>query len=141
MGTAIEDKGSSMAVHVRQTADPAAAMQLVERPLRELAATHGARLEPGRLVFELRPAGVDKGSALELLVRAADARAVCYVGDDLGDLAAFDTIDRLRAAGLAALAVCSGVGRGARTGGARADLVLDGPPAVADFLDALRARI
>lgn len=138
-GTAIEDKGASVAVHVRQTSDPDAAMQLIGPPLLALATAHGARLEPGRLVLELRTAGVDKGSALDVLVRAADARAVCYVGDDLGDLAAFDTIDRLRAAGLAALAVCSGSVEAPEVPelAARADLVVDGPHAVADFLIAL----
>ena len=138
-GTAIEDKGASVAVHVRQTADPDAAMQLLGPPLLALATAHGARLEPGRLVFELRTASVDKGSALGVLVRAANARAVCYVGDDLGDLAAFDTIDRLRAGGLAALAVCSGSIEAPEVPelAARADLVLDGPHAVADFLNAL----
>ncbi len=75
-GTAIEDKGASVAVHVRQTADPGAAMQLLGPPLSALATAHGARLEPGRLVFELRTAGVDKGAALAELVRAADARVV-----------------------------------------------------------------
>ena len=138
-GTAIEDKGASVAVHVRQTADPSAAMQLLGPPLSALATAHGARLEPGRLVFELRTVGVDKGAALAELVRAADARAVCYVGDDLGDLAAFDTLDRLRAAGLATLAVCSGSIEAPEVPelAARADLVLDGPHAVADFLNAL----
>lgn len=138
-GTAIEDKGASVAVHVRQTADPGAAIERIGPPLLALASAHGARLEPGRLVFELRTAAVDKGSALEVLVHAAEARAVCYVGDDLGDLAAFDAIDRLRAAGLAALAVCSGSIEAPEVPelAARADLVVDGPHAVADFLSAL----
>ncbi len=61
----------------------------------------------------------------------------CYVGDDLGDLAAFDTLDRLRAAGLATLAVCSGSIEAPEVPelAARADLVVDGPHAVADFLE------
>jgi trehalose 6-phosphate phosphatase len=63
-GTTIEDKGASVAVHVRDTQDPAAALDLLRPVLEGLAASYGLRLEPGRLVLELRPSGTDKGTAL-----------------------------------------------------------------------------
>jgi trehalose 6-phosphate phosphatase len=137
-GTAIEDKGASVAVHVRRTQDPAAALELIRPALSELAATHGLWLEPGRLVLELRPSGTDKGTALTALVNAVDARAACFIGDDLGDLAAFDALDAMRARGLSALGVSSGLpGSAAAEVVARADLVLAGPDAVVAFLDSL----
>jgi trehalose 6-phosphate phosphatase len=137
-GTAIEDKGVSVAVHVRATADPGAALDVLRPVLERLAAAYGLRLEPGRSVLELRPGGTDKGTALTALYNAVGARAVCYIGDDLGDLAAFDALDALRAQGSSALAVCSGLpGSGIAEVAARADLVLGGPDAVVAFLEAL----
>ena len=138
-GTTIEDKGASVAVHVRGAQDPTAALDLLRPVLERLADAYGLRLEPGRLVLEVRPSGTDKGTALIALARAVGAQAVCYIGDDLGDLAAFDAVDRLRAEGLGGLAVCSGPPE--QTGivevAARADLGLAGPDAVVAFLEAL----
>jgi trehalose 6-phosphate phosphatase len=142
-GTRIEDKGAAVAVHVRETADPRAALDLLREPLRQLAESEQLRLEPGRLVLELRPGGTDKGTALTSLVDEFSARSVCYVGDDLGDIAAFDALDELRSKGLAALAVFSGVPDepGLADLGARADLHLTGPDAVVAFLEGLLAAV
>ena len=147
-GTAIEDKGASLAVHVRRTDDPRSAMELLRVPLEHLAVVHGLRLEPGRLVLELRPrgaeaAGTDKGTALTSLVHARAARSVCYVGDDLGDLAAFDALADLRAAGVPGLGIFSGPADLAEVAevAARADLALAGPGAVVGFLDALQRGV
>jgi trehalose 6-phosphate phosphatase len=135
-GTSVEDKHSSLAVHVRRTADPDAAMVALEPPLRALADRLGLRLEPGRLVLELRASDADKGGALRDLVRERQARTVLFAGDDLGDLAAFDAVDELRAEGRSAVTVCSG---SAEVGelAARADVVVDGPGGVVALLDAL----
>jgi trehalose 6-phosphate phosphatase len=138
-GTRIEDKGAAVAVHVRETADPHAALKLLREPLRRLADSQGVRLEPGRLVLELRPGGTDKGTALISLVQRFGARSLCYVGDDLGDIAAFDALDDLRSKGIAALGVFSGAPDepGLADLAARADLQLNGPDAVVAFLEAL----
>jgi trehalose 6-phosphate phosphatase len=139
-GVAIEDKGESVAVHVRRTADPDDAFALLRGPLASLAGSHGLRLEPGRMVLELRPSGADKGIALEELVREVGATVVCYAGDDLGDLAAYDALDRLRERGVAALKICSGSDEAPQLR-ERADLVLDGPAELVRFLDGLAARM
>jgi trehalose 6-phosphate phosphatase len=139
-GTIVEDKGVALAVHVRRTADPDAAMALLTEPLATLADEHRMRLEPGRLVLELRPALVDKGMALTSIAHAADARAVCYVGDDLGDLAAFDVLDRLRSEGRATLEICSGSAEVTELA-ARADLVVDGPGGVVSWIKDLIEEI
>ena len=142
-GTRIEDKGAAVAVHVRETADPHAALALLRPPLRQLAESQGLRLEPGRLVLELRPGGTDKGTALVSLVREFGARSACYVGDDLGDIAAFDALDDLRSNGLAALAVFSGTPDepGLADLAARADVQLAGPDAVVAFLEGLLVAV
>jgi trehalose 6-phosphate phosphatase len=138
-GTRIEDKGASVAVHVRETADPHAALELLREPLRRLAESQQLRLEPGRLVLELRPGGTNKGSALFSLVDVFNAQSVCYVGDDLGDIAAFDALDDLRSKGIATLGVFSGPLDEPELAdlAQRADLQLSGPEAVVAFLEAV----
>ena len=135
-GTAVEDKGRSVAVHVRRTADPVAALALIDAPLRALADEVGLVVEPGRMVRELRPPGADKGAALLTLVDEIGPSVVVFVGDDLGDLAAFAAVEHLRGAGIPGLLVCSGSSEVTALA-ERADLVVEGPAGVVALLDAL----
>jgi trehalose 6-phosphate phosphatase len=135
-GTRIEDKGSALAVHTRRTADPAAALAAVADPVAGLAAATGLTLEPGRLVIELRPPGMDKGSALTALAAERKSGAILFAGDDLGDLPAFGAVRALRAAGHPGLTVCSASGEVSELA-AEADLVVAGPDEVAALLSAL----
>jgi trehalose 6-phosphate phosphatase len=136
----IEDKGLSLVVHVRRVADPDDAFARIERPLADLAESAGLIVEPGRLVIELRPPGMDKGIALRSLVEETQAKAVMFVGDDLGDLAAFAEVRRLRKRGVAGLLVCSGSDEVTALAD-EADILVDGPRGVSmlvsDLLDAL----
>lgn len=132
----IEDKGVAVAVHTRRTADPAVALATLTRPITDCARRHGLSVEPGRYVLEIRPPGVDKGQILEAYARSRTARAVCYIGDDLGDLPAFDTVEALRRNGIPGLTVASGSSEVAAVAD-RADVIVDGPPGVAALLDAL----
>ncbi|WP_149181889.1 trehalose-phosphatase [Streptomyces sp. TRM49041] len=135
-GTWVEEKGRAVAVHTRRAADPRAAFDALTVPLTELAARHGLVVEPGRMVLELRPPGMDKGRALTDHVRETGAEAVLYAGDDLGDLPAFAAVERLRSDGIPGLLICSGSEEVPQLA-ARADLTLPGPAAVVDFLAAL----
>lgn len=135
-GTAVEDKGTALAVHTRRTADPAAALALLREPLRRLADDAGLTVEPGRLVLELRPPGMDKGTALRRLAEERAASAVLFSGDDLGDLTAFATIRQLRANGIPGCAVASESTETPQVAEA-ADLAVNGPPGIVRFLSAL----
>lgn len=130
----VEDKGLAVAVHTRGL--EAGLLDQLAGPLAALAAEHGLTVEPGRQVVELRSPGSDKGQVLEQLVQESGARHVIFGGDDLGDLPAFDAVDRLRAVGLSGLLVCSASDE-QDVLIARADLVLDGPDAVAVWLGGL----
>jgi trehalose 6-phosphate phosphatase len=136
----VEDKDSSLAVHTRRLADPSGALETLRTPLSELAEEVGLRLEPGNLVLELRPPGIDKGVALRRLVESTGAHSVLYAGDDLGDLAAFQALQALRGEGLYAVLVA------ARSSGANAlveaaDIVVDDPAGVVTVLTALADAI
>ncbi|NLU74170.1 trehalose-phosphatase [Streptomyces sp. HNM0575] len=139
-GTWTEDKGRAVAVHTRRTEDPAAAFELLRAPLYALAERHGLVVEPGRMVMELRAPGIDKGAALTAHLRETGAGAVLYAGDDLGDLAAFAAVEKLRGEGVPGLLVCSS---GGDTGESvpevadRADIVVEGPAGLVGLLEAM----
>ena len=130
----VEDKGLAVAVHTRGIDDDV--LDRLAEPLAALAAEYGLSVEPGRQVIELRANEIDKGMVLERLVDEVSARHVVFAGDDLGDLPAFDAVDRLRARGLTGLLVCSASDE-QDVLVARSDLVLDGPDAVAVWLGGL----
>ncbi|MFF8906473.1 trehalose-phosphatase [Streptomyces olivaceoviridis] len=139
-GTWIEEKGRALAVHTRRAPDPQAAFEALRAPLAGLATRHGLIVEPGRMVLELRPPGMDKGVALLDHARAVHAGCVVYAGDDLGDLPAFAAVEKLRTNGVPGLLVCSGSTEVTELAD-RADLVVDGPQGVVGLLRALAAQL
>ncbi|MET9764667.1 trehalose-phosphatase [Streptomyces sp. NPDC006372] len=139
-GTWIEEKGRAVAVHTRRAADPQAALDSLREPLAGLAARHGLIVEPGRMVLELRPPGMDKGVALTEFAREIGAGSVLYAGDDLGDLPAYAAVDKLRSDGTPGLLVCSGSDEVTELS-ERSDVVVDGPEGVVHLLAALADRL
>ncbi|BFV57813.1 trehalose-phosphatase [Kitasatospora sp. CMC57] len=143
-GTWTEDKGRALAVHTRRTTDPQGVLEQLRSPLEQLAAAHGLMVEPGRYVLELRPPGVDKGGALTAFLSERAPGPVLYAGDDLGDLPAYDALERRRTEGHPALLVCSSVTTGEAQVAEladRADLLVPGPAGVAELLGLLAARL
>jgi trehalose 6-phosphate phosphatase len=141
-GVHVEDKTHSLAVHTRNAADSRGAFDTLAGQLGALADELGLELVPGRYALELRPPGTDKGSALRALVAERGARSVLYAGDDVGDLPAYDAVERLREDGVPGVKVCAEsaeVDELAR----RADIVVDGPDGavalLSDLCDAARA--
>ncbi len=139
-GTWVEDKGRAVAVHTRRAPYPQAAFEALRAPLTDLATRHGLIVEPGRMVLELRPPGMDKGVALSDFAREIGAGSVLYAGDDLGDLPAYAAVDALRSDGTPGLLVCSGSDEVTELR-ERADLVVDGPEGVVALLAALAERL
>ncbi|CAN5688051.1 trehalose-phosphatase [soil metagenome] len=142
----IEDKGRALGVHVRRLSDPHRALTQLREPLSALAAEHDLVVEPGKNVLELRAPGMDKGVAVDSLLddpELSGVHTVIYAGDDLGDLAAFDAIERHRgpdghAAGAGLLlGVAGNPAEGRNELLDRADLVLSSPDELVSWLDQL----
>jgi len=103
----LEEKGLAVAVHTRRLADPEASYDALLPALRELASRHDLVVEPGKQVIEVRSPGVHKGVVVERLVEELHAGGFAFVGDDLGDVEAFEAVAGLAKDGLPTLLVCS----------------------------------
>lgn len=93
----VEDKGATIAIHYRRSADPAkTAMRL--RPMVEQAANQYAlKASQGRMVFELKPdIDINKGTTFESLVTIHKLEAALYIGDDTTDIDALKIARKLR---------------------------------------------
>jgi trehalose 6-phosphate phosphatase len=134
----LEQKSLAVAVHTRRLRDPAAALERLTPVLSRAAARHGLVVEPGRMVVEVRAPGMDKGNAVRALKRELRADAMTFVGDDLGDVEAFQAIAELRRQGMVGLLVCSGSAE-QQALVELSDVVVDGPDGVMRFLARLAA--
>ena len=94
-GVLIEPKGSGVAVHYRMA--PTRWPELKEQLIR-LISNRATQIiiSPGRKVFEILPAGISKGTALERLLSLTPfaGRQPVMIGDDAGDAPAFDAAIR-----------------------------------------------
>jgi len=132
-GAVIERKRFSVAAHFRMV-DPPAADRVTEAAAEALAATEGLQARHGKKVVELLPdIDWDKGRAVGWLLEALDvdpaAQLVLYLGDDQTDEDAF----------LALAGRGLGIHVGPEVSDSLADLRLEDPAAVADFLAELAA--
>jgi trehalose 6-phosphate phosphatase len=95
-GTLLEDKGDALALHYRQAPH---ARQAAEELLRQLIDDHPDHLKflTGKMIFEIKPAHVDKGSAVAAFMREAPfaGRVPVFVGDDVTDEDGFACANRL----------------------------------------------
>jgi len=133
VGMRTEHKGLSLTLHYRGAPEVGSE---VEAFAQELAARSGLSVRPARMSYELHPpVAVDKGTALRDL--SAGLAAVCFMGDDIGDLAAFRALDELGQRGVTAVRV------GVRSDEAlpelldAVDVVVDGPEGARDLLERL----
>jgi len=96
-GILAEDKGYSLALHYRLAPERGEALR--EAITAICAATtppHAVVVLPGKFVFEIKPAGIDKGRAVSELMRHspfADRHPI-FIGDDLTDEAVFGVIEQ-----------------------------------------------
>jgi trehalose 6-phosphate phosphatase len=132
-GMVVEPKGLSLTLHYRSHPDLA---DDVNSWAKRQAARSGLVVRPARMSVELHPPiDADKGTALEMI--AQELEAVCYIGDDVGDLPAFDALDHLAQTGVHTLKVAVASDESPIALLERADLVVDGPAGVLALLHEL----
>jgi len=132
----VEEKGLAVAVHTRRLEDPDAAFDRLLPELRDLAARHDLVVEPGKNVIEVRSHGMHKGLVVDRLVSELGATGFVFVGDDLGDVEAFEAVADHRRQGLAALLVCSASSEESALV-PMSDVVVHGPDGVLELLTRL----
>lgn len=95
-GLVFENKGYCVALHYRLAPQLAGA---AHRVVREAAARIGDQVEVmgGKMVAELKPAGRNKGIAIEEFMREAPfaGRTPVFLGDDVTDEQGFEVVNRL----------------------------------------------
>jgi trehalose 6-phosphate phosphatase len=131
-GAHLEDKGSSIAVHVRRAVDPEGAEVRLRPVLSAIAQDAGLVIREGKRVLELSPPGAGKAAAMPALCAGADAALLA--GDDLADAEAFAVAAELGVP-LVRVAVL-----GPETPDelvAVTELVVDGPEGLLDLLRSL----
>lgn len=129
----VEHKGLAVAVHTRRLDDPEAAFVRLLPALADIARSHDLIVEPGRQVVEVRSPGVHKGDVVEMLAADLSAGGFLFIGDDLGDVDAFQAVLELRKRGLPTLLVCSASDEESALL-PMSDLVVSGPEGVLAFL-------
>ena len=134
----VEEKGLAVAVHTRRLPDAKATYDRLQERLGEAAERHGLQLEPGRLVLEVRAPGMHKGLAVRTALFDHGGDGVLFVGDDLGDVEAFEAVRDRAGEGLPTLLVCSSSDEQDALH-ELADVVVDGPDGVMDFLESFAA--
>jgi trehalose 6-phosphate phosphatase len=95
-GVLLEDKGLTLALHYRNAPEQQAAAAEVAG--QAVAASRGALgLLEGKMVFELKPPGCDKGQAIAAFMREAPfaGRQPVFAGDDVTDEAGFAIVNQM----------------------------------------------
>ncbi len=129
----IEEKGLAVAVHTRRLPDPERSFEALLPVLEEQAARYDLVVEPGKQVIEVRSPGMHKGLAVQRLVDELEAGGFVFIGDDLGDLEAFEAVAALAGDGLATLLVCSASDEESALAD-RSDVLVHGPDGVLGLL-------
>jgi len=137
-GVLVEDKAAIVGLHYRNAPDPSAAREALERIAGEAARSHGLKMLPGRMVIEVKPpVEFSKADVVRRLATEHALRAVAFLGDDIGDLAAYDALDELAGSEVATVRVGVRSDESPPELLARADEIVDGPPAAVDWLRSL----
>ncbi|MDQ3898469.1 MAG: trehalose-phosphatase [Actinomycetota bacterium] len=136
-GLPVERKGLAVTVHYRT--DPSRE-EAVRTWVDEQAEATGLAVHPARMSFELRPPlKRDKGT---VLAEAAEGRRqVCFLGDDVGDLTAFDALDGMAADGATVVKVGVESPEAPAELLERADVTVDGPEGALSLLRALLSGV
>ena len=142
-GLIVEDKGPTLSVHYRLTADPSAARAAVLDFLAAGGRTEGLRVSEGKSVVEVRPPiELSKGTSLARIVQERGLAAAIAMGDDVTDVDMLLSVRALTASGALRPGIAIAV-RGDETPPVlleAADYAVDGLEGAAHFLRWLAER-
>lgn len=98
-GILVERKSISVGLHYRGAPQEE---QHASDLAQALAAQHDLSVQRGKMLFELRPGGADKGSAVDRLMQSAlmQGGIPIFIGDDVTDEEGFASAARLGGAGI-----------------------------------------
>lgn len=99
-GLLLEEKDGAVALHYRQAPE---LEELCRQAMTEVLTQHAIfTMVPGKMVFEARPAGFDKGNALRAFMQEAPfaGRTPIFIGDDVTDEDAFRAAQELGGIGI-----------------------------------------
>jgi trehalose 6-phosphate phosphatase len=123
VGVQVEHKGASLTLHFRR--EPSAGSATLEWAAR-VAADAGLEVRAAKMSVELHPpVDADKGTVVSELIEGL--QAACYLGDDAGDLPAFEALDRFAERGGHAVRIAVETSESTRELLARSDLRVPGP--------------
>lgn len=97
MGTLVEDKQFSVAVHYRATPESGPALRKDLDVFVASTGGQGCRILPGHMVFEVKRMGFDKGVAIASFQSRPpfQGRRPIFIGDDVTDLPGFERVSAL----------------------------------------------
>lgn len=134
-GVYVQHKRVGGSIHYRQSTDPQHIRQQLFAILEEPAKRVSMSLSEGKRIVEIRaPLDIHKGSALREFAERNALRGLIFAGDDRTDLDAVLEIGRLRAEGLATLAIVVKHQDTLPELLANADIVVNGVPEMATLL-------
>ncbi len=92
LGVEFENKGATLAIHFRQARNAEAQLRRIVEAA--VAKNRGFELLEGKMVFELRPAGIHKGVAIREFMAIAPfrGRVPVFAGDDKTDEDAYKVV-------------------------------------------------
>jgi len=96
LGVVFEDKGAGLVFHYRTLPQRERVRESILKEISRSSAAQWFKVDQARTVIELRPPlGVSKGSVVRELIENYHLEAAVYMGDDVADIDAFDTIRTL----------------------------------------------
>jgi trehalose 6-phosphate phosphatase len=95
-GILVEDKGYSLALHYRLAPEKGPAVLAAVAQICAEAPGQSVEILPGKLVVDVKPAGINKGNAVSELMQYSPfaGRRPIFIGDDTTDLPVFGIIPR-----------------------------------------------
>ncbi len=132
-GVRVERKGPGVALHFREAPERGDEVGAIAEAL---ATEFGLELRPGRKVYDLTIPGPGKGEAIAALIGERSLSCALVAGDDIADVEAFRML-RSDLPDVRTLIVAVASAEAPDDLVEHADLVLEGPSALARFLRAL----